>query len=180
MNTSMRGYVACNDLSPWPISSRSFSHDFAIRLLKYVTFCHVRSTAPIVLDEIFPYLAQMITSMRRCVTCNDLWAWPVSLRLFSCDIAYFMDYIHMMQKCNPWGDNVSCSISRSIGLRSRSHRLFTFFAVGAGSIPVDHDLQFLVLKYSFNFTVVPYKCNISVWNWSNIMSIQSAPWILTA
>ena len=28
-----------NDLWPWPISSRSFSHDFAIKLLKYGTSC---------------------------------------------------------------------------------------------------------------------------------------------
>ena len=29
--------VACNDLWPWPVSSRSFSDDFAIKLLKYGT-----------------------------------------------------------------------------------------------------------------------------------------------
>ena len=29
--------VACNDLWPWPVSSRSFSDDFAIKLLKYVS-----------------------------------------------------------------------------------------------------------------------------------------------
>ena len=28
----------------------------------------------------FPYLAQMITSKRRCVAYNDLWPWPISSR----------------------------------------------------------------------------------------------------
>ena len=31
-----------------------------------------------VLDGFFPYLAQMITSMRGCVAYNDLWPWPIS------------------------------------------------------------------------------------------------------
>ena len=35
-----------------------------------------------VLDRFFPYLAQMITSMRGCVACNDLWPWTISSRSF--------------------------------------------------------------------------------------------------
>ena len=35
-----------------------------------------------VLDGFFPYFAQMITSMRGCVACNDLWPWPISSRSF--------------------------------------------------------------------------------------------------
>ena len=35
-----------------------------------------------VLDRFFPYIAQMITSMRRCVAYNDLWPWPISSRSF--------------------------------------------------------------------------------------------------
>ena len=31
-----------------------------------------------VLNGFFPYLAQMITSMRGCVAYNDLWPWPIS------------------------------------------------------------------------------------------------------
>ena len=34
MITSIRGSVACNYLSPWPLSPRSISHDFVIKLLK--------------------------------------------------------------------------------------------------------------------------------------------------
>ena len=62
----------------------------------------VRLTARTVLDEFLPYLAQMITSMRGYVAHNDLWPWPISSRLFSCDIAYFMDCIHIWHKHNPW------------------------------------------------------------------------------
>ena len=35
-----------------------------------------------VLDGFFPYLSQMITSMRGCVTYDDLWPWPISSRSF--------------------------------------------------------------------------------------------------
>ena len=69
---SIRGCVACNDLWPWPIFSRSFGLDLENR---------VRSVASTVLDGFFPYLVQMITSMR-CVACDDLWPWPISLRSF--------------------------------------------------------------------------------------------------
>ena len=72
MITSMRGCVVYNSLWPWLISLSSFSHHFAIKLLKFGTSCRVRSTACTVLDGFFPYLAQMITSMRGRVACNDL------------------------------------------------------------------------------------------------------------
>ena len=35
-----------------------------------------------VLDEFFPYLAQMITGMRGCVAYNELWPCPISSRSF--------------------------------------------------------------------------------------------------
>ena len=37
------------------------------------------------LDRLFPYWAQMITSINGCVKHNDLWAWPISSRSFSLD-----------------------------------------------------------------------------------------------
>ena len=76
MITSMRGCVACNDLWPWPISSRSSGFSLENR---------VRSIASTVLDGFFPYLVQMITSMRRCVAWDDLWHWPISSRSFDLD-----------------------------------------------------------------------------------------------
>ena len=60
MINSMRGCVACDDLWPWPISSRSFGLDFENR---------VRSVASTVLDGFFLYWAQMITIIRGCVAC---------------------------------------------------------------------------------------------------------------
>ena len=76
MITSMKGYVAYNDLWPWPIASRSFGLGLENR---------VRSVASTVLDGLFPYLVQMISSMRRCVACDDLWPWPLSSRSFNLD-----------------------------------------------------------------------------------------------
>ena len=60
MINSMRGCVACDDLWPWPISSRSFGLDLENR---------VRFVASTVLDQFFLYLAQMITIIRGCVAC---------------------------------------------------------------------------------------------------------------
>ena len=76
MINCMRGCDACDDLWPWPISSRSFGLDLKNR---------VHSVASTVLDGFFPYLVQMITSMRRCVACDDLWPWPISSRSFDLD-----------------------------------------------------------------------------------------------
>ena len=73
---TIRGCVACNDLWPWPIFSRSFGLDLENRF---------HSVASTVLDGFFPYLVQMITSMRRCVACDDLWPWPISSRSFDLD-----------------------------------------------------------------------------------------------
>ena len=60
MINSMRGCVTCDDLWPWPISSRSFGLDLENR---------VRSVASTVLDGFFLYLAQMITIIGGCVAC---------------------------------------------------------------------------------------------------------------
>ena len=98
--TSNRGCAMHNDLQP--IYSRSFNHDFARKLLKYGTSCHLCSPTCTVLDVFYPYLAQMITSMRGCIIHNDPWRWPISSRLFSYDVAY-----SIWHKYNPWGDDVS-------------------------------------------------------------------------
>ena len=66
MIASIRGCVANNTVSPFPMSSMSFSHDFAIKHLKYDTFFHVHSRAYTVLNGFFPYLAQIITNMKGC------------------------------------------------------------------------------------------------------------------
>ena len=46
----------------------------------------VRLVASTVQNGFFPYLVQMINSMRGCVACDDLWAWPISSRSFGLDL----------------------------------------------------------------------------------------------
>ena len=83
MITCMSGCVVHNDLSPWPVSFKSFCYDLTLKLLKYGTSCHACSTRFTVLNGCFPYLAQMISSMRGCVVCNNLWPCSLSSRSFS-------------------------------------------------------------------------------------------------
>ena len=44
-----------------------------------------RCVASTVLDGFFPYLVQIIDSMRRCVACDDLWHWLIFSRSFDLD-----------------------------------------------------------------------------------------------
>ena len=39
-----------------------------------------------ILQAFFPYLAQIIISIRGCVTCYDLWPWPIFSRSFGLDL----------------------------------------------------------------------------------------------
>ena len=95
--TSMRGCVACDDLWPWPISSRSFGLDLENR---------VRSVASTVLDGFFLYLAQIVTIIRGCVACyvffqylkiwifwqifEIFWPWP-----WKKNLQFLMDSFHI-------------------------------------------------------------------------------------
>ena len=63
----------------------------SVRLSVCLSVClsvnlRVRPVASTVPDGFFPYLIQMITSMRRCVACDDLWPWPISSRSFDLDL----------------------------------------------------------------------------------------------
>ena len=53
----------------------------------------VRPVASTVQDGFFPYLVQMINSMRGCVACDDLWTWPVSSRSFGLDLENRVRYV---------------------------------------------------------------------------------------
>ena len=46
----------------------------------------VRPVASTVQDGSFPYLVQMINSIRGCVACDDPWPWPLSSRSFGLDL----------------------------------------------------------------------------------------------
>ena len=71
MITIIRGCVACYAF--FRIWKLEFLANFSPLTLKK------KST---VLDGFFPYLAQMITSMRGYLGYNDLWPWPISSRSF--------------------------------------------------------------------------------------------------
>ena len=74
----------------------------------------------IVLYGFFPYLAQMITSMRGCVAYNDLWPWPIYSRSFGLGLEnrvrsvastvpgglfpYLVQMITSMRRCVACGD----------------------------------------------------------------------------
>ena len=49
-------------------------------------FCLDLEKKSTVLNEFFPYLAQMITSMRGCVAYNDVWPWPIFSMSFGLDL----------------------------------------------------------------------------------------------
>ena len=81
MVTSMRRCVVCDDLWPWPISSRSFDLDFES--------C-VGSVMFSVLDRLFPYLPQIITTIRGCVTC---WVYNKFLKFqFVTNFSHFLAF----------------------------------------------------------------------------------------
>ena len=60
MITTMRRCTVLNDLGPGPISSKSFSYDSAIKLLKYGTPCRLHCTACTDLDGFFLYFPNSI------------------------------------------------------------------------------------------------------------------------
>ena len=96
MINSMRGRVACDDLWPWPISSRSFGLDLENR---------VRSVASTVLDGFFFYFAQIITINRECVACYvffRIWKfeflanfWNFSVFTLKKNLQFSMDSFHI-------------------------------------------------------------------------------------
>ena len=46
----------------------------------------VRPVASTVQNGFFPYLVQMINSIRGCFACDDPWPWPISSRSFGLDV----------------------------------------------------------------------------------------------
>ena len=141
-----------NDLWPWPISSRSLNHEFAIGLLKYGTSYSVCSAGHTVLDGLFPYLAHTITSTRECVVHNNLWPWPVSSRSFSHDSSHAIKLLRYGTSCRV--RSTACTVLDGFFLylaqmiiimrgcvdwsKDMVARDLWDFAVGAVGILVDH------------------------------------------
>ena len=72
------------------LDSPCLSVCLSVRLSICLSVCQltfgVRPVASTVQDGFFPYLVQMINSMRGCVACDDPWPWPVSSRSFGLDL----------------------------------------------------------------------------------------------
>ena len=65
---------------------------FRIRKFEFLNFLKKISALTLkkkstVLDGFFPYLPQMITSIKGCVEDNDLWPWPISSRSFGLEFS---------------------------------------------------------------------------------------------
>ena len=58
----------------------------SVRLSVCLLTFRVHPVASTVQDGFFPYLVQMINSMRGCVACDDPWPWPISSRSFGLDL----------------------------------------------------------------------------------------------
>ena len=74
MITINRGCVACY------VFFRIRKFEFLVNFWNFSALTLKKKSS--VLNWFFPYLAQMITSKRRCVAYNDLWPWPISSRSF--------------------------------------------------------------------------------------------------
>ena len=104
----------CTTRIPWYHQNPAYTH----RILFALTACNGVIKPP--LKEV---VGGILVSVHRSVphAVSALWL-----------VAYFMDYIHMWHKYNPWGDDVSRTFSRSIGQRSRSRGSFKFLWSGQG------------------------------------------------
>ena len=58
----------------------------SVCLSVYPLTFRVRPVASTVQDGFFPYLVQIINSMRGCIACDDPWLWPISSRSFGLDL----------------------------------------------------------------------------------------------
>ena len=79
-------YTPRNEVSGGILDSACLSVRLSVCLSVCPLTFRVRPVASTVQDGFFPYLVQMITSMRRCVACDDLWPWPISSRSFDLDL----------------------------------------------------------------------------------------------
>ena len=78
MITIIRGCVAC-----YVFFFRIWKFEFLANFWNFSALTLKKKST--VLDGFFPYLAQMITSVRGCVAYNDLWPWPISSRSIDLD-----------------------------------------------------------------------------------------------
>ena len=139
-----------------------------------------------VLNWFYPYLAQMITSKRRCVAYNDLWPWPISSRSFGLGLEnrvrsvastvldgffpYLIQMITSMRRCVACDDLWPWPISsRSFGLHLENRVRFVastvldgFFSYVAQMIAINRGC---VACYVF-FRIRKFEFLANFWNFS--------------
>ena len=119
MITSMREGIPCNKRWSWPIPQ---GHLAILPCPLYSMYCY---------RWILSLFGTNYHKLEK--VCCKQWYWPISSRLFSCHIAYCMNYIHIWHKYNPWGDGMVRIISWSRVVKGQGHTGHShFFAVGEG------------------------------------------------
>ena len=79
ITTTIRGYVACE------VYNKILKFHFFANFSNFSASTLKKKKSTILL-AFFPYLAQIIISIRGCVLCNDLWPWPILPRSFGLDL----------------------------------------------------------------------------------------------
>ena len=92
MINTMWVYIICNVfVLLWPIFSRSFSHEFTVKVAKNGLFCYIHSVTSIVLDGILSYLVDRFRMLVVILLSfdNKPYLWPHFIGLeqkqFSCN-----------------------------------------------------------------------------------------------
>ena len=142
-----------------------------------------------VLYGFFPYLSQMITSMRGCVAYNDLWPWPISSRPFGLGLEnrvrsvastvpdgffpYLVQMFTSMRRCvacdDPWSWPIS-SRSFDLDLENRVcsvtfsvlDRLFPYLPQIITTIRVSH-VNLITKFQNFYFSQIFLIFRLSPW-----------------
>ena len=126
-----RGCVACSDLWPWPVSSRSFNYEFAIKLLKCGT-----SWRPLYGTYSYGWILSILgtNNHQKKRVCRS--QWPLTLtyilkiiQLWLCPFhssySCVAQMIHMREQCVMYHFHVNRS-------NIKVTRVIQIFAVGAG------------------------------------------------
>ena len=114
----------------------------------------VRPVASTVLDGFFPYLVQMINSMRGCVACDDPWPWAISSKSFGldlenrvCSVAYTVLYgffLYLVQMITIIRGCVACYVFFRIWKFEFLENFFNFSAMTLKNKIYEWDLNCLV------------------------------------
>ena len=98
----------------------------------------------------FPYLVQMINSMRGCVACDDLWPWPISSRSFGLDLENRVRFV-----ASTVLDGFFSDVAQMIVINRGCVACYVFFRIG----------KFEFLANFWNFSALTLKKKSSVLNW---------------